>query len=74
MGAVWGAGAVIIKIVLLFLVLIGLLGMTGRFRSISKPKKKDGPVIKSAVKCPKCGTYLVGDSPCNCGGSGDSRS
>ncbi len=56
----------IIKAVLLFLVVIGLLGMTGRFTR-SKPQDRRGPEIQSARKCPKCGTYLVGSSPCVCG-------
>lgn len=61
-----------IKVVLLFLLVIGLLGMTGRFTKSKPPEKKRGPEIESARKCPKCGTYLVGSTPCVCGYDGKS--
>jgi hypothetical protein len=58
-----------IKAVLLFLVLAGLLGMFGRRRR--PPAQRDGRSrIERARKCPACGTYLVGEDPCPCGGGG----
>jgi hypothetical protein len=62
----------IIKAVLLFLVVIALLGMTGRFRR--KPGDKSRPAVETARKCPACGAYLVGKTPCLCGNPGPPKS
>ena len=49
------------KIVLLFLVFIGVLGMFGKLHWIG------GKRLQSA-KCRNCGRYRIGKGPCGCGG------
>ncbi len=50
----------ILKIVLLFLVFIGVLGMFGRLRY---PGQR---TIENA-RCPRCGRFRIGKGPCPCG-------
>lgn len=54
---------VILKIVVLFLVFMGVLAMFGKLRL---------PGIKrlSSAKCPKCGRYRIGKGPCPCSKKG----
>jgi hypothetical protein len=59
---------VIAKIVLLFLLVMGLLGVFGKWRipgakKIGQLRKK---AMLSAKKCPHCGGYSIGDAPCAC--------
>lgn len=49
------------KIVLLFLVFIGVLGMFGKLHWIG------GKRLASA-KCKSCGRYRIGKGPCKCEG------
>ncbi|MDQ7080946.1 MAG: hypothetical protein Q9M41_09800 [Paracoccaceae bacterium] len=57
----------VIKAVSLFLIGMLLLAMFGRFRVQKKPGRK-GPAKKTleARKCPKCGSYVLGDGTCPC--------
>ncbi|ETX30918.1 hypothetical protein [Roseivivax isoporae] len=49
----------IVKIVLLFLVFVGVLGMFGKLRA---PK-----IMRLGQrKCPECGRYRIGRGPCPC--------
>lgn len=49
----------IVKIVILFLVAMGVLAMFGRLRFPGQDK------LRSA-KCPKCGRFRIGKGPCAC--------
>ena len=50
----------IVKIVVLFLVAMGVLAMFGRLRF-------PGQKRLASRKCPKCGRYRIGKGPCSCG-------
>jgi len=55
----------IIKAVSLFLILMLVLAMFGRLRA---PKLKN-PLKRKPLetkKCKKCGSYILGDGPCDC--------
>jgi uncharacterized OB-fold protein len=54
-----GCDAVIVKIVLLFLIGMGVLAMFGRLRF-------PGQKRLAAAKCPRCGKYRIGKGPCSC--------
>lgn len=49
----------IVKIVLLFLIAMGVLAMFGRLRFPGQKR------LKSA-KCPSCGRFRIGRGPCPC--------
>ncbi len=49
----------VIKAVVLFLVVIGVLGMFGKW-------KFPGQARLEAAKCPSCGRYRIGKGPCSC--------
>lgn len=53
----------LLKIVTLFLVGIGVLGMFGKLRWLD-------PRLKVARKCRACGAPRVGKGPCPCGEGG----
>ncbi|WP_159456707.1 hypothetical protein [Roseivivax jejudonensis] len=48
----------ILKIVILFLVFMGVLGMFGKLR---RPK-----LLSRRSKCPDCGRHRIGKGPCPC--------
>lgn len=50
---------VIVKIVTLFLVLMGVLAMFGKLRV-------PGAKRLASAKCPKCGRFKIGKGPCSC--------
>jgi len=50
----------IVKIVVLFLVAMGVLAMFGRLRF-------PGRRTLTNRKCPRCGRYRLGRGPCECG-------
>ncbi len=50
----------IIKIVTLFLIVMGVLAMFGRLRIPGQKKL-------ASRKCPNCGRYRIGKGPCACG-------
>lgn len=50
---------VVIKIVILFLVAMGVLAMFGRLRFPGQQKLAN-------AKCPKCGRFRIGKGPCSC--------
>ncbi|SLN15420.1 hypothetical protein ROJ8625_00493 [Roseivivax jejudonensis] len=52
------ASDVILKIVILFLVFMGVLGMFGKLR---RPK-----LLSRRSKCPDCGRHRIGKGPCPC--------
>lgn len=55
-----GSGSdVIVKIVILFLVAMGVLAMFGRLRFPGQQKL-------ASAKCPKCGRFRIGKGPCAC--------
>lgn len=53
-----------IQAVLLFLVVIMLLGIGGKWLRL--PARKGGPQIEAASRCPACKTYVVGKVPSPC--------
>jgi hypothetical protein len=54
-----------IQAVLLFLVLIMLLGVGGKW--LRRPPPRDrGPAIEAARRCPECRAYVVGATPRPC--------
>lgn len=59
----------ILKIVLLFLLFMGVLAMFGRWRVPGSKtlEKLRGKARLEARKCPKCGSYRIGRGPCQCG-------
>ncbi|MFD1158407.1 hypothetical protein [Roseovarius aestuarii] len=50
----------IVKIVILFLVAMGVLAMFGKLRF-------PGQQRLNSAKCPKCGRFRIGKGPCSCG-------
>jgi len=56
----------IVKAITLFLIAMGVLAMFGKLKApkINNPLKRDKTL--SARKCPKCGSYILGDGPCAC--------
>ena len=59
----------IVKIVFIFLAVIGVLGMFGRLRvpgAKQLGQLRDRARLKS-TKCPHCGRYRIGKDPCDCG-------
>jgi hypothetical protein len=57
---------VIVKVVVLFLVAMGVLAMFGKLRL---PGQKPRGRLSSG-KCPKCGRHRIGKGPCPCGKGG----
>ncbi len=55
-----------VKAVLVFLAVILILGMIGKWRLPSLPRKR-GTAVTSARKCPTCGVYAVRDAAKPCG-------
>lgn len=56
-----------IRAVFLFLLVMALIGLAGKWTRPRKVGRKSaGPPIATARKCPKCGTYLIGGGPCTC--------
>ena len=49
----------VVKIVILFLVAMGVLAMFGRLRF-------PGQKRLASSKCPKCGRFRIGKGPCAC--------
>ncbi|SEK78104.1 hypothetical protein SAMN05443999_102249 [Roseovarius azorensis] len=50
---------VVVKIVILFLVAMGVLAMFGRLRFPGQKRLSDS-------KCRRCGRYRIGKGPCSC--------
>ncbi|WP_198586121.1 hypothetical protein [Roseovarius salinarum] len=53
----------IVKIVILFLVFMGVMAMFGKLRFPGQKK------LQSA-RCPRCGRFRIGKGPCSCGRKG----
>jgi len=53
------ASDVIVKIVILFLVFMGVMAMFGKLRFPGQQKL-------ASAKCPKCGRFRIGKGPCQC--------
>jgi len=53
------ASDVIVKIVILFLVFMGVMAMFGKLRFPGQKKL-------ASAKCPKCGRFRIGKGPCQC--------
>jgi len=53
----------VIKVVVLFLVAMGVMAMFGKLRY-------PGQSRIAAMKCPRCGKFLIGKSTCECKGKG----
>ena len=53
------ASDVIVKIVILFLVFMGVMAMFGKLRFPGQKR------LQSA-KCPRCGKFRIGKGPCSC--------
>ncbi|WP_425071328.1 hypothetical protein [Sagittula sp. S175] len=58
----------IAKLVLLFLLVMGVIGMLGGWKTKSARRLRDlGKTTRlSAAKCPDCGRYNIGKGPCDC--------
>jgi hypothetical protein len=54
---------VVVKIVVLFLVGMGVLAMFGKLRL-------PGSRHLASVRCPRCGRFSIGKGPCGCGHKG----
>lgn len=54
------ASDVVVKIVILFLVFMGVMGMFGKLRFPGQQKL-------ASARCPKCGRFRIGKGPCSCG-------
>jgi hypothetical protein len=59
-----------IRIVLLFLVVMAIIGLLGKWRRGNGGPRVRGrghaDRIEPAVRCPHCGTYLIGGAACDC--------
>jgi len=53
----------IFKVIALFLVFMSVLAMFGRLRYPGKDRI-------DAMKCPRCGKFRIGKSPCDCSRKG----
>ena len=49
----------IVKIVILFLVVMGVMAMFGKLRLPGRPRL-------GTERCPKCGRHKIGKGPCPC--------
>lgn len=61
----------ILKIVVLFLVGMGVLAMFGKLHLLGLPgtgRKRGAGRLGKPGKCPACGRYRIGKGPCPCGG------
>jgi hypothetical protein len=58
----------IAKLALLLIAAVVLAGAIGRW---GRPPASRGNAIERARKCGTCGSYVVGDGPCPCGGDAD---
>ncbi len=56
----------ILKTITLFLLFMALIGMFGKWRAklTGKPPPK---LLGRPRKCKRCGRFLIGGGPCNCG-------
>lgn len=54
------ASDVIVKIVILFLVFMGVMAMFGKLRFPGQQKL-------ASARCPRCGRFRLGKGPCACG-------
>jgi len=54
------ASEVIVKVVILFLVFMGVMAMFGKLRFPGQDKL-------NSARCPKCGRFRIGKGPCACG-------
>lgn len=57
-----GSERMIVKIVILFLVAMGVMAMFGKLRLPRLPGRR-------SAKCPRCGRHRIGKGPCPCGKS-----
>jgi hypothetical protein len=56
-----------VKAVLLFLIVIAVLGMFGKWRLPKQlPRGPRRPAVEAARKCPVCGAYGVGEARAPC--------
>jgi hypothetical protein len=53
-----------IQAVLLFLLLIAILGIGGKWLRL--PPKRRHPPVEAAARCPICRTYVIGRTPEPC--------
>lgn len=58
----------IAKLVLLFLLVMGVIGMFGGWRTKTARRLKSArdKLRLDAKKCPRCGRYSIGKGPCAC--------
>jgi hypothetical protein len=57
-----------IKVVTFFLIFMLVLAMFGRLRFPGH--KARAAKAKRVGKCPSCGSYMIGNTPCSCGHKG----
>jgi hypothetical protein len=56
-----------VKVVTFFLIGMMILALFGKLRLPKLPAIKKRKSVESAQKCSKCGTYKIGNKPCECG-------
>ncbi len=56
----------VVRVVLLFLIGILVLAMFGRLKTPKINSRLKKPKILNSRKCPKCGSYILGEGPCAC--------
>ncbi|MHA3913255.1 hypothetical protein [Halovulum sp. GXIMD14793] len=63
----------ILKAVSFFLIGIAVLAIFGRLRMPKLPGKSAQKSVPKAIKCPKCRSYVLPGTTCNCGYKADKR-
>jgi len=56
----------VVRVVLLFLIGILVLAMFGRLKTPKIGVRGKRSKILKSRKCPKCGSYILGEGPCAC--------
>ena len=55
-----------LRAVVLFLLVTVILGVIGKWRLPGLPKRRPGPAVEVARKCPDCDAYVLGAKPAPC--------
>ena len=60
----------LLKVITFFLLFMAVLGIFGKWRNKLLGKPTDRKALGRPRKCEKCGRFLIGGGPCNCGKKG----
>ncbi len=55
-----------IQTVLLFLVLVAILGVGGKWLRLPPKRRRSDPALHSAARCPTCRIFVIGKRPKPC--------